>query len=127
MARLYGLNRSSLYEAIEKGRLSCGFNGRGQREIDLSEMRRVYGEPAGDAQQSAPWVAAPNNAELLGRLDALTHLVEQQSQQIGELRREVAELRTLPPPKSEKNQEPADGLAIRSLSDVLARFESRSR
>lgn len=121
------MNRSSLYEAIEKGRLSCGFNGRGQREIDLSEMRRVYGEPAGDAQQPAASATAPNSAELLGRLDALTHLVEQQSQQIGALRREVAELRTLPAPEVEESQPKADTPAVHSLSDVLARFEARTK
>lgn len=47
MAKLYGLHRSTLHEAVAKGRVSAGFDGKGQRVIDLSEMIRVYGEPPG--------------------------------------------------------------------------------
>lgn len=47
MAKLYGLHRSTLHEAVAKGRVSAGHDGKGQRVIDLSEMIRVYGEPAG--------------------------------------------------------------------------------
>lgn len=47
MANLYGLHRSTLHEAVAKGRVSAGHDGKGQRVIDLSEMIRVYGEPAG--------------------------------------------------------------------------------
>lgn len=47
MAKLYGLHRSTLYEAVDKGRVSAGFDGKGQRVVDLSEMIRVYGEPPG--------------------------------------------------------------------------------
>lgn len=47
MAKLYGLHRSTLYEAVEKGRVSAGVDGKGQRVVDLSEMIRVYGEPPG--------------------------------------------------------------------------------
>jgi hypothetical protein len=48
MAKLYGLHRSTLYEAVDKGRVSAGFNGKSQRVIDLAEMIRVYGEPPGN-------------------------------------------------------------------------------
>lgn len=47
MAKLYGLHRSTLHEAVAKGRVTAGHDGKGQRVIDLSEMIRVYGEPAG--------------------------------------------------------------------------------
>lgn len=47
MAKLYGLHRSTLYEAVDKGRVSAGVDGKGQRVVDLSEMIRVYGEPPG--------------------------------------------------------------------------------
>ncbi|MEQ4259030.1 hypothetical protein [Pseudomonas syringae] len=47
MAKLYELHRSTLYEAVQKGRVSAGLDGKGQRVIDLSEMIRVYGEPPG--------------------------------------------------------------------------------
>lgn len=45
MAKLYGLHRSTLHEAVAKGRVSAGHDGKGQRVIDISEMIRVYGEP----------------------------------------------------------------------------------
>lgn len=48
MAKLYELHRSTLYEAVSKGRVSAGFDGKGQRVIDLAEMIRVYGEPPGN-------------------------------------------------------------------------------
>ena len=47
MAKLYGLHRSTLYEAVAKGRVNAGHDGKGQRVIDLSEMIRVYYEPPG--------------------------------------------------------------------------------
>jgi len=47
MANLYGLHRSTLHEAVAKGRVTAGLNGKGQKVIDLSEMIRVYGEPQG--------------------------------------------------------------------------------
>ena len=49
MANLYGLHRSTLHEAVAKGRVTAGLDGKGQKVIDLSEMIRVYGEP-----QSSP-------------------------------------------------------------------------
>ena len=45
MAKLYGLHRSTLYEAVERGHVTAGFNGKGQRVVELSEMIRRYGEP----------------------------------------------------------------------------------
>jgi len=47
MAKLYGLHRSTLHEAVARGRVTAGYDGKGQRVIDLSEMIRVYGEPTG--------------------------------------------------------------------------------
>lgn len=42
LAKLYGMNRQSIYKRINKGDLSKNSNGR----IDLSEAIRVFGEPA---------------------------------------------------------------------------------
>ncbi|WP_449106828.1 hypothetical protein [Pseudomonas mohnii] len=50
MANLYGLHRSTLHEAVAKGRVTAGLDGKGQKVIDLSEMIRVYGEPPGSAR-----------------------------------------------------------------------------
>lgn len=47
MANLYGLHRSTLHEAVAKGRVTAVMDGKGQKVIDLAEMIRVYGEPAG--------------------------------------------------------------------------------
>lgn len=42
LAKLYGMNRQSVYKRIKKGDLSKNSDGR----IDLSEAIRVFGEPA---------------------------------------------------------------------------------
>lgn len=52
MAKLYGLHRSSLYQAVDEGRVSVEVDGKGQKVIDLSEMIRVYGEPSGSTRQN---------------------------------------------------------------------------
>lgn len=52
MAKLYGLHRSSLYQAVDEGRVSVEVDGRGQKVIDLSEMIRVYGESSGSTRQN---------------------------------------------------------------------------
>lgn len=52
MAKLYGLHRSSLYQAVDEGRVSVEVDGKGQKVIDLSEMIRVYGEPSGSIRQN---------------------------------------------------------------------------
>ena len=52
MANLYGLHRSTLHEAVAKGRVTASLDGKGQKVIDLSEMIRVYGEPPGQTRHS---------------------------------------------------------------------------
>lgn len=94
MAKLYGLHRSSLYEAVAKGRVSTSFDGKGQQVIDLSEMIRVYGEPSGstrqlpdsfiDARQSRPTV---NTGDLEPLLEELRLLREEVAGLRAELRR----------------------------------------
>ena len=99
MAKLYGLHRSSLYEAVAKGRVSAGYNVKGQRVIDLSEMIRVYGEAPGstrhptDKKQTPPDM--PDTASLVDELRALR-------EEIASLRDEVKELRRLPAPPAQK-------------------------
>lgn len=93
MAKLYGMHRSSLYEAVEKGRVSNGFNGKGQRVIVLSEMIRVYGEPPGKAQQNPTPEAdtpptPPDYQELIEELRSLR----------GEVRELREAMRLLPAP-----------------------------
>ena len=100
MAKLYGLHRSTLYEAVARGRVTAGVNGKGQREIDLSEMIRVYGEPPGQARQNpTPSPDAPDTTAqaMLEELRALRLEVEQL----------LADLRRLPPPEAPR--EPPHG------------------
>lgn len=106
MAKLYGLHRSTLYEAVSKGRVSTGFDGKGQRVIDLSEMIRVYGEPPGQARQSptpSPDTSqTPTDIEMLTRFDALIELVKEQRDELKALREEVHQMRRLPAPEPQK-------------------------
>lgn len=85
-AKLYGMHRSTLYEAVAKGRVSAGVDGKGQRVIDLAEMIRRYGEPPG-ATRHNPTPAA----EAAGALQdtALQPLLDE----LRLLREEVAQLR----------------------------------
>lgn len=106
MAKMYGLHRSTLYEAVEKGRVTAGFDGKGQRVIDLSEMIRVYGEPPGKpgATRHRPTPSPDTSTstessstlapDTLALLDELRGMREE----LAALRQEVAELRRLPAP-----------------------------
>jgi hypothetical protein len=99
MAKLYGMHRSSLYEAIDKGRVTAGFNGKGQRVIDLSEMIRVYGEPPRKLEGSRQNPTLPTDIDPTAQTDVLHPLLEE----LRALREEVKELRQalllLPAPK----------------------------
>ena len=90
MANLYGLHRSTLHEAVAKGRVTAGLDGKGQKVVDLSEMIRVYGEPQGLAlhrptlDPTSPSYTAPTP-----ETDALHPLIEE----VRLLREEIRELR----------------------------------
>lgn len=43
-AKLVGKSRQTLYSDIDKGRLSIGHGKTGNRQVDTSELIRVYGE-----------------------------------------------------------------------------------
>jgi hypothetical protein len=122
LAKLYGMHRSSIYEAVAKGRVSAGLDGNGQRVIDLAEAIRVWGEPATsptakpDTRQAAPV------AEQAYPTDALNPLIEE----LRLLREEVAglraELRLLehrpqhPPAAEDQEKKPVQ---VRSFADLL--------
>lgn len=86
MAKLYGLHRSTLHEAVAKGRVTAGVDGKGQKVIDLSEMIRVYGEPPGGALHSP--TPSPNTGPTVSG-EALQPLLDE----LKLLREEVRELR----------------------------------
>jgi ribosome-interacting GTPase 1 len=121
MAKLYGLHRSTLYEAVQKGRVSASErDGKGQRLIDLAEMIRVYGEPPGSAPTPNPTLAdiPPDTMQdLLAELRAL--------------RLEVAELRHTmlliehKPHQEQPQQTTADHSFLDDCADIFAGIRQR--
>ncbi|MCK1794276.1 entry exclusion protein 1 [Pseudomonas violetae] len=128
MAKLYGLHRSTLHEAVTKGRITAGLDGKGQKVIDLSEMIRVYGEPSGSTRHSP--TPSPDVLPTLAK-DALHPLLEELRllrEEVRELRNSLQLLEHKPAPPlvtksvakssgSEKHQEPATWASLFSALD----------
>ena len=125
MANLYGLHRSTLHEAVAKGRVTAGLDGKGQKVIDLSEMIRVYGEP-----QGRPLLRPTLDPTLLPytsptpETDALHPLIEEVRllrEEIRELRESLRLIEHKPEPKpvvkASKPQEPATWSSLFSALD----------
>jgi hypothetical protein len=89
LAKLYGMHRSTVYEAVEKGRVSAGLDGKGQRVIDLSEAIRVWGEPPTDPTAKPDTRQPAPPADPTPPPDTLQPLLEE----LRLLREEVAGLR----------------------------------
>ena len=73
-AQLAGVSRSSMHRALKKGRVSYETDARGERWIDTSEIRRVYGQKGqrpvprhSDTVRPATPVAEPEIVALLQR------------------------------------------------------------
>lgn len=124
LAKLYGMHRSTVYEAVEKGRVSAGLDGKGQKVIDLAEAIRVWGEPPGsptakpDTRQAAP-VADPTPPT-----DTLAPLLEE----LRLLREEVAGLRAelrLIEHKPEAAKYPEKVEKPQSFADLLASLDGK--
>ncbi|MEQ6918752.1 hypothetical protein [Halomonas aquatica] len=97
MAKMYRLHRSTLYEAVEKGRFTAGFDGKGQRVIDLSEMIRVYGEPPGQpGKPDTNPTPSPDTPPDIAQ--AMLEELRAMRAELVALREEVAQLRALPAP-----------------------------
>lgn len=95
-AKLYGKHRSTIHRNIASGRLSCGFRGDGTRVIDMTELVRCYGEPKQLPPELQPSATAANEDLQHAMLQALQAM----HQELISLRKEVAQLRRLPPPAS---------------------------
>lgn len=138
-ARLYGKQRKTLYRHIESGRLSSTIQGDGRQVVDMSELIRCYGEPPGQPDTEKTHPPGFSDTGLTHRLIAeLVELNRQQAEQLATLSGEVRQLREqmqrLPPPSPpeaptappQQPQEPkVSNHPLRSLADVLARFEGR--
>ncbi len=60
-AKLVGRDRKTLYRAVAEGRLSVSQNATGARQVDISELARVFGDfPV--ARHSGATVAMPQDA-----------------------------------------------------------------
>ncbi|MDP2323103.1 MAG: hypothetical protein Q8N51_03630, partial [Gammaproteobacteria bacterium] len=70
------MHRSTLYEAVDKGRVSAGIDGKGHRTIDLSEMIRVYGEPPSGTLQNPTLEAGSPPGDPTRPTDAYSELLE---------------------------------------------------
>ncbi|MCM5705830.1 helix-turn-helix domain-containing protein [Larsenimonas salina] len=96
-AKLYGKHRSTIHRHIESGRLSCGFRGDGTRIIEMSELIRCYGEPKHIPDEMQPPATPPQE----GMQQAMLQALQAMHKELVALREEVAQLKHLPPPKSE--------------------------
>ncbi|MFM9272219.1 helix-turn-helix domain-containing protein [Halomonas elongata] len=120
-AKLYGKHRSTLHRHIEAGRLSCGFRGDGTRIIEMAELIRCYGEPS----HLPPEMQPPATADQEGMQQAMLQALQAMHQELVALREEVAQLRSLPPPRTQSTtQEPTtpqedDPNGLRALVQAL--------
>lgn len=127
MAKLYGLHRSTLHEAVAKGRITAGVDGKGQKVIDLSEMIRVYGEPPGNARHSptpspntGPTVPGEALQPLLDELKLLREEVRELRQALLRIEHKPAPTAKVPPKASVTAQGPATWAGLLStLEDPM--------
>lgn len=89
LAKLYEMHRSTVYEAVERGRVSAGLNSKGQKVIDLSEAIRVWGEPPSNQTAEPDTRQASPAADPTPPTDAMQPLLDE----LRLLREEVAGLR----------------------------------
>lgn len=76
LAKLYGMNRQSIYKRINKGDLSKNSNGK----IDLSEAIRVFGEPSQRSSQNV--TLQSQNTQKSAELDIMRQQVDMLRKQL---------------------------------------------
>lgn len=77
LAKLYGMNRQSVYKRIAKGDLSKNSDGK----IDLSEAIRVFGEPAQRSNANVTTVQSPT-VQKSAEVDILKQQVDMLQKQL---------------------------------------------
>jgi len=127
MAKLYGLHRSSLYQAVDEGRVSVEVDGKGQKAIDLSEMIRVYGEPSGSTRQSPTLPSdthptADSTAFAIMIEVAITKATAPLIAEIAALRESLLRIEHKPtsPPAAEQPEPVLEPVHVNSFADLLA-------
>lgn len=92
IAKLYGMHRSSVYEAVAKGRVSARLDGNGRKVIELSEAIRVWGE-ASSNQTAKPDTRHQSSADQQHPDAHPTDTLQPLLEELRLLREEVAQLR----------------------------------
>lgn len=124
MANLYGLHRSTLHEAVAKGRVTAGLDGKGQKVIDLSEMIRVYGEPPGSTRHSPTPLPDTSPPPLFDTLHPLLEELRLLREEVRELRESIRLLEYKPEvgpaqPKAVAPSKPQEPATWSSLFNTL--------
>lgn len=93
-ARLVGRDRKSLYRAIKQGRLSATLGTSGERQIDIAELVRVYGDLR-DTSDKQETVAAPQHETQneTARIAALEAEVASLRERLGDKERHIEDMR----------------------------------
>lgn len=89
-AKLVGKDRKTLYKAIKDGRLSATLSATGGRQVDTSELQRVYGNfiVAVDSRATVetPQETTPNATALLSEIKRLEGLLAAKDANLEDLR-----------------------------------------
>ena len=93
-AQLVGRDRKTLYRSIKEGKLSATLNVTGQRQIDVTELIRVFGELR-DTRGSGETVTLPQRetADEIGRLFALEAENQQLRERLADKDRHIEDMR----------------------------------
>ena len=88
LSKRFGINRTTIYRAVNSGKISRLDNGK----FDLSEVLRVFGEPPAPVKQSIePPASNANDREVINilksQVELLTKQLEQKDNQIDHLQR----------------------------------------
>lgn len=126
LAKLYGFHRSSVYEAVDKGRVSAGRDLNGQRVIDLSEAIRVWGEPPTNPTPQPDTNGDPTARHPTPPPGIMSELLEELRQMRAEQQAEREENRRLREDLAAMREEVA-GLRVALLEHKPEGIEERAR
>jgi len=102
-AKLAGLDRKTLYKHIKTGRLSATKTTNNQRQVETSELERVYGQLATMATPTEDKTATTGDTHD----DTLKSLVSELKllrEEVSSLSRELASVEALPAPQQTPNR-----------------------